>query len=438
LVWTFGWGREEVGPPDTMSLSLLLDPDDDEMKKKKAKSPPSAGTAELGQNGGEELDDSPFQPSRSSSRLSARRCKQAAAEAERRAVAEAASWDFAAPLLWRELRAASEASRKKAAAKGREAKLAKQQRILRHIAWTRFEQDLPPVFAILRGPTIRPYRMEELSISIGRATPHHRDVDLALESRNVKISRVHARITFDQGRGCYCIINLSKNGVQVKQDDLFVTHKEVGVPVPLPNPATINIQGTLIYFQVFFVATSTGFYIHDDDDDGDDEDEEGDEGGTELRKKASKGAANKRKRGQGLTYSEMIQTALRALGGAATQPKISRYIQEHFKEDIAGRTTWRNSVSGVLSANPLFIQEAIISEGGKKDRKSLWRLKGYPIPGIVDESTAQGEKDEEEEEEGEVDGGLVMDEEGEEEEEEADDDISEARHEKRLKGEEEQ
>jgi len=41
-------------------------------------------------------------------------------------------------------------------------------------------------------------------------------------------------------------------------------------------------------------------------------------------------AANKRKRGQGLTYSEMIQTALRALGGAATQPKISRYIQEHF------------------------------------------------------------------------------------------------------------
>jgi len=157
-----------------MSLSLLLDPDDDEMKKKKAKSPPSAGTAELGQNGGEELDDSPFQPSRSSSRLSARRCKQAAAEAERRAVAEAASWDFAAPLLWRELRAASEASRKKAAAKGREAKLAKQQRILRHIAWTRFEQDLPPVFAILRGPTIRPYRMEELSISIGRATPHHR------------------------------------------------------------------------------------------------------------------------------------------------------------------------------------------------------------------------------------------------------------------------
>jgi hypothetical protein len=76
----------------------------------------------------------------------------------------------------------------------------------------------------------------------------------------------------------------------------------------------------------------------------------------------------------------MIQTALRALGGAGTQPEISDYIEKHFVEDIASRKTWRNSVSGVLSSNPLFVPEAIIGESGKRERKSLWRLKGYKPP----------------------------------------------------------
>lgn len=118
--------------------------------------------------------------SRASSRISARRSK-AAAEAERRAAAaavaavEAPALTGAVP-LWRELRAASEESRLRgdAGVRDREAKLAKQQCILRHIAWTRLAQDLPPVFAILRGPTIRPYRMEELSLTLGRVTAHHR------------------------------------------------------------------------------------------------------------------------------------------------------------------------------------------------------------------------------------------------------------------------
>jgi hypothetical protein len=116
---------------------------------------------------------------RASSRLSARRSKQASVEAERRAAttwseAAAAAGDDGGVPLWRQLRAASDEARRRNGAKDREAKLAKQQRILQHIAWTRAEQDLPPVFAILRGPSLRPYRMEELSLTLGRVTPRHR------------------------------------------------------------------------------------------------------------------------------------------------------------------------------------------------------------------------------------------------------------------------
>jgi hypothetical protein len=128
---------------------------------------------------------------RSSSRLSARRSRQAEAERSASSTADiatnggssggdddgaAATAGGAAVPLWRQLRAASDEARRKSplGAKDREAKLAKQQRILQHIACTRAEQDLPPVFAILRGPTLRPYRMEELSLTLGRVTPHHR------------------------------------------------------------------------------------------------------------------------------------------------------------------------------------------------------------------------------------------------------------------------
>ncbi|ELR22842.1 FHA domain containing protein [Acanthamoeba castellanii str. Neff] len=371
------------------------------------------------------------QQPRSSSRLSARRSRQAEAERSASSTADiatnggssggdddgaAATAGGAAVPLWRQLRAASDEARRKSplGAKDREAKLAKQQRILQHIAWTRAEQDLPPVFAILRGPTLRPYRMEELSLTLGRVTPHHRDADLALDAHNAKISRVHARIVYDRGLSCYCIINLSKNGVRVRQGDAFVSYAEVGLPVPLPNPATIDIQGTLVYFQVFYISSTPTSHFAAAHDDAD--------------------FTNKRKRGQGVTYSEMIQTALRALGGAATQPKISRYIQEHFKEDIAGRATWRNSVSGVLSANPLFIQEAIISEGGKKDRKSLWRLKGFPLAGRAAAAAYKDDfDDDDDDEEDEDESALVMDENDDDESDEDDEDEDDARPEKRSR-----
>lgn len=184
-----------------------------------------------------------------------------------------------------------------------------------------------------------------------RARAHLQDVELALDSRNVKISRVHARIVYDRGQGCYCIVNLSKNGIlrsllcfvflimkqdeawpvfadermravsigiKVKQGDKFVSYMTIGEPIPLPNPATIDVQGTLVYLQAFFISSSaSGHYTANGDSDD--------------KKKGGKATAGaKRKRGQGVTYSEMIQSALRALGGAATQPKITRYIQEHF------------------------------------------------------------------------------------------------------------
>jgi hypothetical protein len=152
----------------------------------------------------------------------------------------------------------------------------------------------------------------------------------------------------------------------VRQGDAFVSYTEVGLPVPLPNPATIDIQGTLVYFQVFYISSTPTTHFaaaHDDADfstitgapkkKGHKSSSAGTASllpllllslfasdtcgvvvhvpcGDVCRCCCRVSAANKRKRGQGVTYSEMIQTALRALGGAATQPKISRYIQEHY------------------------------------------------------------------------------------------------------------
>jgi hypothetical protein len=87
-----------------------------------------------------------------------------------------------------------------------------------------------------------------------------------------------------------------------------------------------------------------------------------------------------------------------------------------------------------LSANPLFIQEAIISEGGKKDRKSLWRLKGSPLAGRAVAAYRGGDDDDDDDDEDEPsddESALVMDEneEGDSEEE----DEEEARPDKRSR-----
>ena len=55
----------------------------------------------------------------------------------------------------------------------------------------------------------------------------------------------------------------------MRQGDAFVSYAEVGLPVPLPNPATIDIQGTLVYFQVFYISSTPTTHFaaaHDDAD----------------------------------------------------------------------------------------------------------------------------------------------------------------------------
>lgn len=92
-------------------------------------------------------------------------------------------------------------------------------------------------------------------------------------------------------------------------------------------------------------------------------------------------------------------------------------------------------MSGVLSANPLFIQEAIISEGGKKDRKSLWRLKSFPLAGRAAAAAYKDDfdDDDDEDEEDEDESALVMDENDDDESEEDDEDEDDARPEKRSR-----
>jgi len=320
------------------------------------------------------------------------------------------------PPLWKQffgesLKQSATAKAKKNRTKERQIK---QQQILDHIVRIREQQDLPPFFAVISGPTIRPYRMEELSVLMGRVSPHHRDVQIHLGSDNTRISRVHACIVYDHTLGCYCVVNLSKNGIKIKQppsdkeettsvevstvgrgrprkkpqekisdtvkEGTFIEHMELHVPIPLPNPATLDIQGVLVYVTVYYVAPgkpSKFDTVHPPL-----------EVKSALRRRSglkSDSLDDSEMKGSGkrigLTYAQMIQAALKGLGGAATQPDVSKYIEEQFADEISGKKTWRNSVSGVLSANAKFVQEPIIDSTGKKDRKSLWRLKGYAPEG---------------------------------------------------------
>jgi len=312
------------------------------------------------------------------------------------------------PPLWKQffseaLKQTSTAKSKKDRTKERQIK---QQQILSHIVRIREQQDLPPFFVVISGPTIRPYRMEELSVLLGRVSPHHRDVQIHLGSDNTRISRIHACIVYDHTLGCYCVVNLSKNGIKIKQpppdkeetnggegtsggrgrkskdkdsdvakEGTFIEHMELHVPIPLPNPATLDIQGVLVYVTLYYISPgkpSKFDTVHPLL-----------EVKSAIRRKSSaksntdsvEDATDSKGTGKkiGLTYAQMIQAALKGLGGAATQPDVSKYIEEQFADEISGKKTWRNSVSGVLSANPKFIQEPIIDSSGKKDRKSLWR-----------------------------------------------------------------
>ena len=78
--------------------------------------------------------------------------------------------------LWRQFY--EEQKRKNRAADGTQEKNVErdkiQQDMLRHVISTREAQGLPPFFAIITGPTIQKYFMEELCVTLGRVTTNHK------------------------------------------------------------------------------------------------------------------------------------------------------------------------------------------------------------------------------------------------------------------------
>jgi hypothetical protein len=93
------------------------------------------------------------------------------------------------------------------------------------------------------------------------------------------------------------------------------------------------------------------------------------------------------------TFGEMIESALKALGGRAPQKAIADYIEEHFPE-VLTRSTWRNSVSGTLSTNPLFMAEPVVLNSGKKARFNIWTLrKDLPAGAVPASPVAEGSED---------------------------------------------
>lgn len=77
------------------------------------------------------------------------------------------------------------------------------------------------------------------------------------------------------------------------------------------------------------------------------------------------------------TYNEMIETALRALGGKGTAVEITAFLGQHYKNLLGTKTkTWKNSVMGCLSANRrnLFAKEPIKHNA----KRYVWKLNTKP------------------------------------------------------------
>jgi hypothetical protein len=90
---------------------------------------------------------------------------------------------------------------------------------------------------------------------------------------------------------------------------------------------------------------------------------------------------------KGKPYAQMIEQALISHGGQATYKEIKDYIIANFKEEVADRKTWQNSVAGVLSTNPLFESEPLSSENSGRGRGSIWRL----TRGVEQQDKSNGE-----------------------------------------------
>lgn len=74
----------------------------------------------------------------------------------------------------------------------------------------------------------------------------------------------------------------------------------------------------------------------------------------------------------------MIVEALNAMGGQGTFKEITAYIAKNLQSELADRKTWKNSVGGVLSSNPLFESVPLPEEDNKdlkRGRGSLWILR---------------------------------------------------------------
>jgi len=134
----------------------------------------------------------------------------------------------------------------------------------------------------------------------------------------------------------------------MKQQKGWTEFKEYKAKIPLPNPATFDFQGILVYFQVFLVV--------------DDEEEQAAPSpptSPDLKlsiigePKPQARATRKFTRGT-KSYAVMIEQALRQYNGQATYKEIIEYIKNNFADQVVERRTWRNSVGGVLSSNPLF------------------------------------------------------------------------------------
>jgi hypothetical protein len=55
----------------------------------------------------------------------------------------------------------------------------------------------------------------------------------------------------------------------------------------------------------------------------------------------------------GVSYAMMIETAINAKGGRARYSDIISYIEEHFKDVISTRRTWKNSIGGTHQTHKL-------------------------------------------------------------------------------------
>jgi len=75
------------------------------------------------------------------------------------------------------------------------------------------------------------------------------------------------------------------------------------------------------------------------------------------------------------TWSNLIEKALRTMGGQRTGQEITQFIEDNFKELINGKTkTWRNSVMGCLSSNARkrWVKEQTVVDG---KRRYVWNMK---------------------------------------------------------------